>query len=184
VNLVADTPVQLIGAGAAVVAAVFSVLAFLRMRQEGQAAEKRHRAQIQPRPLVEHSELLLNVQPPGSARVHIGISNPGGAATMWMALIQVGGYLFWRRAPVPAHYRSPPGGFEEVPSFSKRIPPTVGNTHEILASYALDVEENGWDVLEGKRTELPILEYLRERLTPLGFKVELTAQGTVSLSGL
>ena len=178
-----DTPVQVIGAVAAVVAAVFSVLAFIRMRREGEVAEQRHVAQVRPRPVVERSELLPNLEPPGSARVRIGISNAGGAAAMWFAFIQVGEYLFYRRAPVPAHYRTPPGGFEELASCASHLSPTAGDIHREVASYALDAEESPWDVLVGERTGVPVVDYFRQRLEPLGIKVgELDAQGRVSLS--
>jgi hypothetical protein len=181
--MVADTA-AVIGAIAAVVAAVaavpaamFSVRAFYRMRQEGQAAERRHVAQIQPRPLIANSTYLPNERD-GSAALRFTIFNPGGAATSWVAFIQAGEHLFVCRAPVTAHYRTPPDGYEQTPSTGKRTPPTAGNAVQVIASYALDVDGNGWDVLAGMRAAVSVIEYLRERLAPLG--IALDDQGNLS----
>ena len=103
---------------------------------------------------------------------------------MWFAFIQVGEYLFYRRAPVPAHYRLPLGEFEVLSSFGTRTPPTAGSTHTILASYALDVEENGWDVIAGVRTPLPLTEYLHQRLAPLGITFDEDPPGQLQLRPL
>jgi hypothetical protein len=181
--MIADTAVvigavaALVAAVAAIPAAVFSVRAFYRMRQEGQAAERRHVAQIQPRPLIAVPAYLPDARD-GSAALRLAIFNPGGAATGWVALIQAGEHLFVYRAPVPAHYRTPPGAYDQIPSTGKRTPPTARNDAQVIASYALDADGNAWDVLAGKRTSLSDSEYFRERLGPLGIVVD--DQGNLS----
>lgn len=174
--MVADTGLivavaAVVAALAAVPAAVYSVRTFYGMRQEGEAAERRHVHQIQPRPLIANSTYHPDFRD-GSAALRFTIFNPGGAATMWVAFVQTGEHLFLCRVPVPAHFRTPPGGYEQVPSTGKRTPPTAGNAAQVIASYALDVDGNGWDVLAGKRTALPANEYFRERLAPLGIAVD------------
>ena len=148
------------------------------MRREGQLSERRHLAQIQPRPLVERSSLHFLDRLNGTARTRIGIANPGGAATMWFAFIQVGEYLFFRRAPVPAHYRMPMGEYEELSSLGRRTPATAGNVHKIVASYAIDAAGGAWDVLTATQTELPLVDYLRDSLAPFGIAVDDDGRGS------
>ena len=162
-----------IAALAAVPAAIYSMRAFHGMKHDAQAAERRHLAQIRPHPLIENATLHPNYSLQSTtAQVRLSISNPGGAATMWTVFIQMGEFLFCRRAPVTAHYRTPPGGYEEVPSFSKRLPAAPGNVREVLASYAVDTDGHAWDLLSDQPTDQSAEDYFRQHLAPFGLTVD------------
>ncbi len=121
------------------------------------AAAAQRRANIQPRPQIGRA-----TSGPDALSLHV--SNPGGVAVTWHVLVTVDDGVYYMRTTAGAGWI---GVGTRGGRRCKDVPTPLGpGKFQLLASVAIDVDGNIWDVIRGTVTTQLVAEMLNDASTP------------------